>query len=212
MGKLEKGILGGFIGKVGTVIGGRYRGLDYMKSKGPSTRKNNAPAQLEQKAKFALAFKFARRMRKLFSITFDNKAAVMTANNYGLGRVIAESVTGVYPNFTIDYSKVPISRGSLELEPQPPVLSVAAGILKWQWVSNQNKNGADPKDRTILVAFCPTFDHVAYDVHGPARETNAATLDVTAFMGATVNTWIAFISEDGKRISDSVYTGQILVA
>jgi len=41
MGKIEKGILGGFSGKVGTVVGGNWRGIDYMRSKGK--RSNTAP-------------------------------------------------------------------------------------------------------------------------------------------------------------------------
>ena len=33
MGKISQGILGGFSGKVGTVIGGNWKGIDYMRSK-----------------------------------------------------------------------------------------------------------------------------------------------------------------------------------
>jgi hypothetical protein len=38
MGKISKGILGGFSGTVGTVVGGKWKGIDYMRSK-PSIRK-----------------------------------------------------------------------------------------------------------------------------------------------------------------------------
>jgi len=33
MAKIEHGILGGFSGKVGTVIGGTWKGIDFMRSK-----------------------------------------------------------------------------------------------------------------------------------------------------------------------------------
>jgi hypothetical protein len=48
MGTINKGILGGFSGKVGTVVGGTWKGIDYMCSK--SNRRNFVPSQkqLEQ--------------------------------------------------------------------------------------------------------------------------------------------------------------------
>ena len=54
MATFEKGILGGFSGKVGTVIGGNWKGIDYMRSK--SSKRSFIPSQkqLEQQLKFAL--------------------------------------------------------------------------------------------------------------------------------------------------------------
>ena len=43
MGTINKGILGGFSGKVGTVIGGTWKGIDYMRSK--SNRRSFVPSQ-----------------------------------------------------------------------------------------------------------------------------------------------------------------------
>jgi hypothetical protein len=211
MGKLDKGILGGFNGKVGTVIGGKWRGVEYIRHKGPSKRKNNSPGQVEQQARFARAFKFVRRMSKLFKITFRNYAQQMTARNNALAVTVKEAIIGDYPNFEIDYSKVLISRGILETELNATVTS-AAGILTWKWDANEKRNGGDPKDQCIIVAFCPEYNHCAYQVHGPARSANEATLDVVPFMGKTVHTWLAFITEDGSKLSDSVFTGQLVVA
>jgi hypothetical protein len=41
MASFQKGILGGFSGKVGTVVGGNWKGIDYMRSKGGN--KNKTP-------------------------------------------------------------------------------------------------------------------------------------------------------------------------
>ena len=210
MGKIDTGILGGFKGKVGTVVGGKWRGVEYMRSKGPSKRKNNSPAQLEQQAKFALAVSFVRNMSDLFKITFKNYAQQMTARNKALAGTITKAITGVYPDFTIDYSQVLISRGGLKVE-LSPTLSVTGGTINWQWTFNGNQNGANPKDRTIVVVYCPDFEHCLYQVYGPTRESNGASLDVSPFSGHTVFTWLAFISEDGSKISKSLFTGQVAV-
>ncbi|HEX3025140.1 MAG TPA: DUF6266 family protein [Chitinophagaceae bacterium] len=51
MGTINKGILGGFSGKVGTVIGATWKGIDYMRSKSSKKPGNFSDAQLEQQAK-----------------------------------------------------------------------------------------------------------------------------------------------------------------
>ena len=45
MGRIEKGILGGFSGTVGTVVGGTWKGIAYMRSK-----KNQQNYQLQPAA------------------------------------------------------------------------------------------------------------------------------------------------------------------
>ena len=44
MGTISKGILGGFSGKVGTVIGGNWKGIDYMRSIPASVSNPRTPA------------------------------------------------------------------------------------------------------------------------------------------------------------------------
>jgi len=41
MGKINQGILGGFSGKVGNVIGGNWKGIDYMRVKPASVANPN---------------------------------------------------------------------------------------------------------------------------------------------------------------------------
>ena len=44
MGTIKQGILGGFSGKVGTVIGGSWKGISYMRSQAQSVKN---PAQTD---------------------------------------------------------------------------------------------------------------------------------------------------------------------
>ena len=52
MGKIKQGILGGFKGKVGTVIGASWNGISYMRGIAQSVRNANTPAQQKQRAFF----------------------------------------------------------------------------------------------------------------------------------------------------------------
>jgi hypothetical protein len=50
-----------------------------------------------------------------------------------------------------------------------------------------------------------------YTLNGPNRSSGQAMLDVSQFSGKNVETWLGFISADGKEIANSLYTGQVAV-
>ena len=72
-GRLKNGILDGFSGTVGTVVGGNWRGVQSMSGDSHNTRNKDTPAQQEQKAKFALAIRFTRSMGDRFEISHEEK-------------------------------------------------------------------------------------------------------------------------------------------
>jgi len=81
MGTIKKGILGGFSGKVGTVIGGNWKGIDYMRGKAASVSNPKTEAQLDQRARFRAALKFLQPLTSFIRVGFKNYAVKMTAFN-----------------------------------------------------------------------------------------------------------------------------------
>src|SRR5277367_2800230 len=103
MGTYKKGILGGFSGKVGTVVGSTWKGITVMKSL-PGPRKGNPTLlQLEQQARFSLMIKFLQPLTSLFNQTFSNGVVGMSGSNKALSYNILNGITGVYPTFTVNY-------------------------------------------------------------------------------------------------------------
>ena len=49
MGKISQGILGGFSGKVGNVIGGNWKGINYMRVKPSSVANSQTEGQMVQR-------------------------------------------------------------------------------------------------------------------------------------------------------------------
>ena len=54
MGKIKQGILGGFKGKVGTVIGSSWNGISYIRGIAQSVRNANTAAQQTQRGFFKM--------------------------------------------------------------------------------------------------------------------------------------------------------------
>jgi hypothetical protein len=74
MGTIQKGILGGFSGKVGTVIGGTWKGIDFMRSKANKRTFVPSQKQLEQQLKFTLLMRFVQPLSALLEVSFNEFA------------------------------------------------------------------------------------------------------------------------------------------
>ncbi|MBI1780543.1 MAG: hypothetical protein HYR66_04155 [Sphingobacteriales bacterium] len=211
MGIINKGILGGFSGKVGTVIGGTWKGIDYMRSQSSSKRSSFTQPQLEQQAKFALSVKFLQPIAGLLAVSFKDYAIKMTGFNNALRYTLTNAVSGSYPAYTVDYSMALVSRGDLP-NALSPAASSAGGGVNFTWTNNAGTGKAMPTDKSILVVYCPAKNQCIYTTTGPERSTQAGSLAVSSFIGEQVETYIGFISEDGKVIASSAFTGTLTVA
>lgn len=210
MGRVKKGILDGFEGTVGTVVGSNWRGVEYMRSKPKKRTGAPSDAQIEQQAKFKLASTFTQSMNDLLTLGFKDFATKMTGTNYALSGIIQNAIIGTYPEFKIDYSKVLISRGNLPKAKSPVVTAEANSIIKFTWENNAGKKASKANDQAILVAYCPELLEADY-VFGPARDAGTGTLDVVEFKGKVVHTWLMFMSANGKLMATSVYTGEVTI-
>src|SRR5688500_5905199 len=104
MGIISKGILGPFSGTVGTVIGGTWKGISYIRSKPLPVDREPSLLQLEQRAKFALVIRFLQTMTPLVHVSFKEMAKKMSGFNSAFSYNIKNAVTGIYPDYELDYS------------------------------------------------------------------------------------------------------------
>ncbi len=214
MGHYKKGILGGFSGKVGTVVGSSWKGIEYIRSR-PAFKKSRtfSQPQLEQQAKFSVAGKLVRSMSDLLNITFKD-ATGMTGANSAMRYNISNAVEGTYPVYTISFPNVSVSRGALPLAEGAGAENATAsmpGYINFIWNNNSGAGRAKASDRAVLVAYCESLQTAIYSTNAGTRSTGTASLQVSLFSGKTVHTYLSFISDDGKVASDSVYTGVLLV-
>ena len=210
MATFEKGILGGFSGKVGTVIGGNWKGIDYMRSKANKRTFIPSQKQLEQQLKFALIMRFLQPMASLLKVSFESFAIRKTGINGAFAYNFREAITGTFPDYAIDYSKALVSRGNLPNVLAPSVVSGAGSVLTWSWNDNSSA-GASPSDLVILVAYCPALRQAIY-LNGGNRSDLTADLNLLSFKGQEVETYVTLFSEDGRVAATSIFTGEVTVA
>ena len=74
MGTIKQGILGGFSGKVGTVVGSSWKGISYMRGQAQSVKNPRTAKQMAQRDKFSLALSFIRPIQSFIQVGFKTYA------------------------------------------------------------------------------------------------------------------------------------------
>jgi hypothetical protein len=211
MGTYVKGILGNFSGKVGTVIGSNWKTVNYMRSLSGKRKGTPSSAQLEQQMKFMIMVKFHQSLQALLNLTFAKYSKMMSPYNYAIKHNLLHAITGTYPNFSIDYHKLLLSQGILIPASSMHVEGSGAGKIKFSWTDNSGSGNADASDKAILIAYNPLTFQSLYITNAALRSAGEYVMDASLFSGNGVETWMAFISDDGKTVSNSSYLGNVMV-
>lgn len=121
--------------------------------------------------------------------------------------VLQNAISGIAPNFEVDYASALLSRGSL-LKPAGAAITMGSEQVEVNWTDNTGTGNALATDVAMLVVYNPVKKNAVSSLEGNSRPDGTATLLVPAdYVGDTVHVYMAFISADGNLVSDSVYVG-----
>lgn len=208
-----KGIHGAYSGKVGNVVGSRWRQVDYVRSLGRPSNKPASEAQLTQRARFAMAVAFLSPIKDLLNLGFSDKdREAATGYNVALSHLLRSGMIGEYPKVEIDYPSVQISRGSLAAPMGLTFSEQGPGqaVINWEPLTNTFNAFAD--DSVIVLVY--NIDKAFFSIYENAtREDGTLSIEVpTAFSGDVLEAWVFMGHRDGLRTSNSQYAGQITVS
>lgn len=211
MGTIKKGILGGFSGKVGNVVGASWKGISYIRSMPASILNPRTEKQLTQRNRFSLMGRQLKTLNPILKVGFKGVTGRgMTTYSTAMAYNIDKAVKGEYPDFAIDYAKLQIAVGPL----YPANNASAAcedGSLNFVW-DGAAVNNAKPTDRVMAIACNVNRNEVVYDLDVAARADASASLDLpSAWADDEVETYLVFASDDGSMVSNSLYTGKVMV-
>jgi hypothetical protein len=212
MGTIKKGILGGFSGKVGTVVGASWKGISYMRSLPQKVKNPRTEGQLSQRTKFALALSILKPMTGFLRTGWKLYAHKQTPMNAAMSYTLANAISGAYPDYEIDASKILVSRGSLATAANATA-AVAGGSIEFSWDDNSGVGSAKQTDKALIAIVNPAKGEAITDTAGAERQEGTQTVALPAdWAGDEVQVYLGFISEDNKEVANSVYLGSIAVA
>ena len=213
MGIIKQGITGGFSGNVGNVIGGSWKGVAYMRIRPVSVANPRTEGQLDQRSKFALIIRFLEPLASSLRIGFRNLAIKMSAFNSAMSYNLLNAIQGTYPNYTVDYPNVLVSKGKLPRPRNQAAASTVAGTVVFTWDDNSDEVEAKTDDKTLLVVYNPVKDQAVLIEGLAERADGTQTITMPgSFSGDLVQCYIAFKAKEGELISNSGYAGAVTVA
>lgn len=220
MATIKKGINGGFSGKAGSVIGSNWRDIDYIRGLSKKSTKAASMKQLEQRAKFATAVEFLQAAKAVFELGYKTqKTGKSTGYNIGLRNVLSDAIVGVYPDFSIDYSKVVFSKGSYGRAIGLSLVSAETGTVRISWDA-EGVADMDPEDEfmnamphDIAIILLYNTDKQEYKLNKTAvRVDGEAIISLPAsYSGDEVVGWVFFTSENRALVSKSSFAGSAVI-
>lgn len=206
MGIIQSGILGGFSGKVGPVIGGSWKGIDYMRQRPASVANPNTAAQQAQRSKLSNIVAFAKQINSTVIKPLNDRFAVRKS---GYNRFVAFNIALFATSVPSSPETLRISEGSL-LDADPLGLTVSDGdpTVRMAWTDNSGTGNAQATDQVYLVSMNATTGLIGV---AAATDTRAdgftiATLADNNSSGDVIHGWLAFRSTSGFLASDTIYS------
>ena len=212
MGTYNKGILGPFSGKVGTVVGAKWRGKDVMRSLPKKTDRPPSDLQLIQQGKFTFVSKFLNPISPVTSRYFGFDTGAQTRRNQAMSYHIKDAVNFVAPDYEILFNKVLISKGDMLGVQNPTASSPGIRQLQLTWDDNSGQGTASATDNLVVVLYAPDSDLYYLNLQAANREELSVVIDLPEyFQGVLVQGWITFVAANEKSYATSNYIGSLTI-
>jgi hypothetical protein len=213
MGVIKQGILGGISGKVGTVVGGTWKGIDYLRARPQKVANPNTEKQQNQRTKFSTVLGFLKPFTGFLAVGFKSLSVGQTGFNAAMSYNVKNAVTGIFPNFVMDFPSTLLSSGKATGAMNPSVASAAPGSIQFGWADNTGIGNAKTDDVAVLATFFEGSSEAVYQFTNIQRNALVAELIVPdVYSGQVAQCWLCFQTADGKDISNSLYIGTVNVA
>lgn len=209
MGKIKRGILGGFSGKVANVVGSAWKGIAYMKSLPLSVANPKTAAQVAQRTKFANVTEFGSSiLSAIIKPLWDRFASQMSGYN-DFVRTNINLFEGTWADLPQD---LVISKGKMaapdlyEVLPTNTSLDV---VINWSSAAGTGYQLASDKAYAVIVNETQGLVGVSSGVILRSVETLTVTMPGSFLTGDVCRAYLAMLRDDGTIASDTGYVTEV---
>ena len=213
MARIKNGILGPFKGSIANVVGYERLGTPCMRKKADLTGRVFSEKQLAHQQRVRLANSFINPCKNFINTSFSlTTIGGQTAHNVAISHVMHSGLKCDFPNLELDFENLLVADGDLE-KARDPKVEIIGTSLKFTWDYDNMQEFANRNDQVMLLAFSPETGQSFYTLGGARRSTGMEMLEVYPELDQqSFETYIAFITEDRKQISRSMYTGRLTMS
>lgn len=210
MARITKGILGGFSGKVGTVVGANWRGQDIIRSTPKPSSRPPSDKQLLQQTKFKLVISFLQPVKNIQTKYFGSGSGSKSRINLAVSYTINEAVQMVGDVAELVYNKVLITKGDLTGFQNVTAAPQAGNGISLNWEDNSAQGNADATDLANAVCYCEEVG--SFEIFESVAERSVLTADLTLpafYAGKEIHLWVFFNNAKETVACNSAYLGSL---
>ena len=207
MATFKSSTFGKISGKHGTAVAAtRKDGLNILKVYRVASNPNTE-GQKNQRGKFGFVVRELNCMRKLFTVTFGGQ--------YGINRAVSLAmktcVSGEFPDFKIDYSKLQLSKGHIPVPNSQNICNITNNTFKLEWSFSEFLN-EKTDDNLTIVLLNVTKKQMVYNQNIALRSSKVVEFILPEYWSESeIHAWVYFSSSNNNSFSDSKYLGLIMV-
>lgn len=207
MGKCSQGVFGMWTKKVGNVVGRVVDGVNVYSIYQPNVSNPNTQAQQQTRSKFTLLTQYLSLANNFAKMGVSNIRKSGTWLSLLIGRNFATGTTGVWPNYSIDYSKIKFAFGNVD-NAYNTAAQVQGNDMSFSWTDNSGIGTAEEDDTFCFLVINTDKEAAIYDTEAGTRMNRQASVSLpTSWTGDTVEVYSYFRRVKGDEVSDSLYLG-----
>lgn len=212
MAEIKKGVLGGFSGKVGPIVGVNWRGKNIIRSLPAASKKPPTENQLNQRFKFRAVANFLQPLQGIISKYYGNKTELKSRNNLAVSYMLKNAVSIDDYVAQILYDQVVITKGDLLGFQLLNLDTTSADEFDLTWEVNSPQVNSSPTDLVNFVGYCASNNTYLIHQEIATRETQMATISLPPGMtGKEIEVWMYLNDEKQTQASTSFYVGKYVV-
>lgn len=208
MAKYSRATFGIISGTVNNAVGTSWRGVNYLRNVAKKSNKGPSTGQLTVQAKLVLAANQLARIKTVLNLGFsDKKLNKTTGYNAAVREFINHAVIGEYPDFSVDYGKIQLSKGSLNTLKQV-TLTLSDNLLTLKWMAREDSMLGNTDDEILILLYNSTSDEYMTNMTAK-RSEGELLLELAEKSGDGIEVWLFCVSKDRKSVSTSQYIGTV---
>lgn len=204
---IKNGILGGFSGKVGTVVGYTLKDQEVIRGLGEGRKAPFTEGELRNQTAFSTPQAWLQPITQFLRVGFKDYAKRYEGFNAAKSYLSKNAVKSDDAGFYIDPELALVSFGDMDLAETASAVSESPGTVTFRWSGGR----CEHDDRAMFMLYDIDAGSAEFDTAAVKRQLGAGVFTAEAFSGKSVHVYLAFVSEDRKRRSNSQYLGVIPV-
>lgn len=204
---IKNGILGNFSGKAGAVVGYQLYDQGIMRGLGRLRTAPFTPAELKNQEKFATPQRWLLPIKAFLRVGFKDYAVRFEGFNAAKSYLSKNAVRSNDEGFYIDPALALVSFGDMDLAEKASAVSESPGTVTFRWDGGNMRHD----DRAMFMLYDIDRGTARFDTAAVKRQLKTGVFNAEGYSGRSVHVYLAFVSEDRKRRSNSQYLGVITV-